>query len=85
MKKYLVKTFNVETKNGRDCLNKFLNSTNQDTDFEAGFDTLDKAKKYYETVKSGVKYMSNYYLHYCKVIEDAETGEWLECKAPDKE
>lgn len=80
MNKFEVRTFNIETRDGKDCLSKFFNSTNQDTELEASFDTLEEAKAFYETLTTGVFYMSGYYLHRCKMIEENEydeDGEWV--------
>ncbi len=81
MKKFEVRTVYVETKFGRDTLEKFHNQTNQTTELVKAFDTLEDAKEYYAHVYSGVRYMGGYYLHSCKLIEENdydEDGEWVD-------
>ena len=80
MKKYEVKTVSVETKDGKDAINVFLNQTNQDTYLLKSFDNLEDARAFYATVDSSVRYMGRYYLHECKMIEENEydeDGEWI--------
>ena len=80
MKKYEVRTVSVETKRGKNALETYINSTNQDSTLVKSFNTLEEAREFYATVDTSARYMSGYYLHKCKFIEEAEyddDGEWI--------
>ena len=83
MKKYEVRTFNVETKTGTsaDAQTKWANETNQETFLVKAFDTLEDAIACYNELSVTCRDMGSYYLHEAKVIEVNEydeDGEWID-------
>ena len=81
MKKYEVRTVSIETKRGKNALETYINSTNQDSTVVKSFDTPEESREFYATVDTSVRYMSGYYLHECKFIEIAnydDDGEWID-------
>lgn len=95
MKKYEVRIVDVETKGGVSAEEKFLRSDNQTTEIVKSFEKLEEARKCYDDISTSVRYMSGYYLHHCKLIEENEYddeddewisgGYWHEAEFPDKE
>lgn len=91
MIKYEVVTFNVETKNGKDAFEKWLNQPDQYERLVKECDTLEEAKKIYDGIVTRARYMSRYFLHECKAINAVhydENGEFdyvdgVEFDAPD--
>jgi hypothetical protein len=75
MTKYDVITVHVETKNGKNAHNVFSNDSNQTSKLVKSFDSLEEARKFYATIKSGVRKMQSYYLHFCKFIAENEYNE----------
>lgn len=92
MKKYLINIHNIETKKGQSANDVFNNSDNEPIE-TITFDNLEEAKKEFAEIKTGIKKMSGYYLHTCKVLEWAEyndngywtNGDWLESDFPEIE
>ena len=96
MKKYEVRVVDVETKSGVNAEEKFLRSSNQTTEIVKSFEKLEEARKCYDDISTSVRYMSGYYLHHCKLIEENEYddedddewisgGYWHDAEFPDKE
>lgn len=85
MKKYEVRRILMETRDGKDCLKKWNNRFNQDTELIKSFDTLEEAQAFYATVETDVRKMGGaltYYLHEGKCIEentydDEDPEEWV--------
>jgi hypothetical protein len=82
-KKFEVRTFSVETRNGKNPIDKFFNQGNQDTQLVASFISLDEAKAELVNFTPTVEYGNNgvvYYHHECAGIEENiydEDGEWV--------
>lgn len=96
MKKYEVRVVDVKTKTGVNAEEKFLRSDNQTTEIVKSFEKLEEARKCYDDISTSVRYMSGYYLHHCKLIEENEYddedddewisgGYWHDAEFPDKE
>lgn len=92
MKKYEVRTVDVETKNGKNSIDVFLASDNQTTELVKSFDTLEEARAFFAKVDTSVRYMSGYYLHSCKIIEEndydeednwRDGGDWWDYEFPN--
>lgn len=92
MKKYLINIYNVETKKGYGTNEKFDNSDNEAMQ-TLTFDSLEEAKKEFAEIKTGIKKMSGYCLHTCKVLEWAKfndngdwvEGDWISAEFPENE
>ena len=94
MKKYKVVTFNVETKNGKNAEEKWLDASIQETETVGIFKSLNEAKQIYEEIESYVKFHGSYYEHFCKAIvelnynenfEEWQDGDWLLEYFPEEE
>lgn len=83
VKKFEIRTFSVETKDGKNPFGVFQNLTNQDTELLESFDTLEEAIASFENYGATVRkdhYIVTRYLHDCYVIEENEydeDGEWV--------
>ena len=94
MKKYKVVGFIVETKDGKNAEEKWLDASIQETETIGIFKSLNEAKQKYEELESYVKYHGNYYEHFCKAIvelnynenfEEWQDGDWLLEYFPEEE
>lgn len=79
-KKYLVKVYGIETRNGKGVLDALYNG-DQEPLTTLTFDTREEAEAEFNSINVGVKKMSGYYLHVYKEIEWAvydEEGYWVD-------
>nr|DAI26778.1 MAG TPA: hypothetical protein [Caudoviricetes sp.] len=93
MTKWNVCGLTVETKDGKNAIEIFNNSTNQTPTYTYSFDNLEDAKKCYEDLSTRVYYNPYHkiYVHSCKYIEEIEIdedgdfvdGDWVIDNFPD--
>lgn len=79
-KKFLVKVYGIETRNGTGVLDAFHNGDHEPLT-TLTFDTQEEAEAEFKAINVGVKNMGGYYLHVYKEIEWAvydEEGYWVD-------
>ena len=79
-KKYLVKVYGIETRNGKGVLGALYNG-DQEPLTTLTFDTREEAEAEFKSINVAVKKMNGYYWHVYKEIEWAvydEEGYWVD-------